>query len=66
MGDRPCGVDATAFAMLAGLLTPFFDSALRERAEGYGNLVAYTDRMMARFFSDFPWGVAAAKTVEMA
>jgi glutathione S-transferase len=66
MGDRPCGVDATAFAMLAGLLTPFFDSALRERAGGYGNLVAYTDRMMARFFPDFPWGVTAAKSAEMA
>jgi glutathione S-transferase len=66
MGERPCGVDATAFAMLAGLLTPFFDSALRERAEGYGNLVAYTDRMMTRFFPDFPWGVSAAKTAEMA
>lgn len=65
MGERPCSVDATAFAMLAAVLTPFFDSGLRERALGYANLVAYTDRMMARFFPDFAWGVQSAKTVEM-
>ena len=26
MGDKPCGIDATAFGALAGILTPFFDS----------------------------------------
>ena len=31
MGDTPCGTDATAFGALAGILTPFFDSQLRER-----------------------------------
>ena len=31
MGDKPCGTDATAFGALAGILTPFFDSKLRER-----------------------------------
>jgi len=46
MGERPSGVDATMFGMLAGILTPFFDSALRRRAESYPNLVAYTDRLM--------------------
>ncbi len=56
MGDRPAGVDAVAFAMLAGLMTPFFDSPLRRRAERYGNLVAYVDRMMARCYPDHPWG----------
>lgn len=58
MGDRPSGVDAIAFAQLAALLTPHFDSPLRRQAEGFLNLSAYTDRMMARFFPDFVWSRA--------
>ena len=30
---HPVGVDATAFAMLAAIMTPFFDSPLRREAE---------------------------------
>jgi len=56
MGDCPVGVDATAFAALAGILTPFFDSPLRRHAESYANLVAYTARLMAHYFPDHPWG----------
>ena len=64
MGDRPCGADATAFALLAGLLTPFFDSPLRQRALRHDNLTAYVDRLMARFFPDHPWeGLSTAKTL---
>jgi glutathione S-transferase len=59
-GDRPCGTDATAFAVLAGLLTPFFESSLRSRAERYTNLVDYTDRMMAEYFPDHSWKQAIA------
>lgn len=55
MGDEPSGVDAIAFAQLAGLLTPHFDSPLRRQAEGFLNLSTYTDRMMARFYPDFVW-----------
>ena len=55
MGARPCGADATVFAVLAMILTPHFDTALRRRAEGYGALVAYVDRLMARFYPEFPW-----------
>lgn len=58
MGEQPRGVDAIAFAQLAGLLTPHFDSPLRRAAEGFANLSAYTDRMMARFFPDFVWSRA--------
>ncbi|XXX76756.1 glutathione S-transferase family protein [Sorangium sp. So ce134] len=54
-GGRPAGVDATAFAVLAGILTPFFDSPLRRRAEGFANLVAYTARLMREFYPDHPW-----------
>ncbi len=55
MGDRPCGVDATAFGVLAGLLTPFFDSPLRDRACEFANLVAYVDRMMAQYYPEHAW-----------
>jgi glutathione S-transferase len=55
MGDAPCGADATAFGIVAGILTPFFASPLRERARQFGNLVAYVDRMMGRYYPDFAW-----------
>jgi len=55
MGDTPCGTDATAFGALAGILTPFFASQLRERAEQFQNLTAYVDRMMLRYYPDFAW-----------
>ncbi|CCE11502.1 conserved hypothetical protein [Bradyrhizobium sp. STM 3843] len=59
MGDKPCGTDATAFAVLAGILTPFFESDLRRRVETFGNLVAYVDRMMAQYYPEFAWSTAA-------
>jgi glutathione S-transferase len=55
-GDAPSAVDATAFAMLAGVLTPYFDTPLRRAAAGYPKLVAYVDRGMARFYPAFAWG----------
>ena len=55
MGEVPCGTDATAFATLAGILTPFFDSQLRERTELFQNLTAYVDRMMLQYYPDFAW-----------
>jgi glutathione S-transferase len=54
-GPRPCGADATVFAFLASTLTPFFTGELRRRAEGFGTLVAYVDRLMARFYPQFEW-----------
>lgn len=53
LGAEPCGVDATAFAMIAGTLTPFFDMKLRTVAAGHANLVAYSERMMRQFYPDF-------------
>ena len=55
MGEVPCGADATAFGALSGILTPFFESKLRARAEQFGNLVGYVERMMRRHYSDFAW-----------
>jgi glutathione S-transferase len=61
MGSRPCGADATVFAVLAMILTPHFESELRRRARAFGNLVAYVDRLMAQFYPEFPWNVAAPR-----
>ncbi len=55
MGERPCGADATAFAVLAGIMTPYFDSPLRQRLMQFANLTAYVDRMMARFYPEHEW-----------
>lgn len=49
MGARPSAVDATAAAMLAAVLTPFFSSPLQRAAATHDNLVAYTRRVLARF-----------------
>jgi glutathione S-transferase len=59
-GSRPCGADATVFAVLAGILTPFFTGEIRRRAEGFGNLVAYVDRLMAQFYPEFEWDLEAS------
>jgi glutathione S-transferase len=55
MGEAPCGTDATAFGALAGILTPFFTSPLRQRTEQFGNLVAYVDRTMLQYYPEFAW-----------
>ena len=55
MGSRPCGADATAFAVLAALYTPHFPCQMRTAALRFGNLTAYCDRLMALFYPDFAW-----------
>jgi glutathione S-transferase len=55
MGERPTGVDATAFALLAAVMTPFFESPLQARALGYPNLVGYVERMMRLHFPEHAW-----------
>jgi glutathione S-transferase len=57
MGQRPTGIDAMTFALLAAVLTPYFDSPLRRRAEGFRTLVDYTGRMMREFYPDHAWPV---------
>jgi glutathione S-transferase len=61
MGARPCGADATAFAVLAALYTPHFPCQLRTAALRFTNLVAYCDRLMALFYPDFAWAPLAPK-----
>lgn len=53
LGDRPCGADASVFAQLASVLTPWFESPVRDAAAAHDNLVAYSRRMMAAHFPDF-------------
>jgi glutathione S-transferase len=65
-GDRPCGADATVFAVLAGVLTPYFDSDLRRAAEDYPDLVRYVDRLMAQFYPDHPWRADVGAEAEAA
>lgn len=55
MGDEPCGADAFVFATLAGAMTPFFSSPLRDEAIRYPTLVAYVSRMFDRFYPEFAW-----------
>jgi glutathione S-transferase len=61
MGGAPCGVDATAFGALAGILTPFFTSKLRTQVEKFDNLTAYVDRMMGQYYPEFAWTPARAR-----
>lgn len=58
-GARPTGSDAIVYAILAGILTPFFDTELRRMALGHPNLVAHAARMQARFYPDFEAALAA-------
>jgi glutathione S-transferase len=51
--DGMTSVDAIVFGQLAGILTPYFDSPLRRRAEQFDNLVDYVDRMMTRCYPAF-------------
>jgi len=68
LGDKPCvlseepsSADATAFAMVAAVVTPFFDTRLRDAAMRYDNLVCYSERMMERFYPGFASPALAAE-----
>ncbi len=50
MGDEPTGLDATAFAFVAGALCPTFATALRHAVERHRNLKAYLGRMTERYY----------------
>ncbi len=53
MGEAPSGADATVFPFMAHALCPLFETAILTCAEQRPNLVAYRDRLMARYFPDF-------------
>ena len=52
-GDTPTGTDASAYATLTAALSTQFESDVRKAAESFPNLVAFRDRMQARFHPDF-------------
>jgi glutathione S-transferase len=53
MGNQVCGADATAFAFIAGSLSPVFESPAHDKARSLPSLIAYRDRMMAEFYPKF-------------
>jgi glutathione S-transferase len=53
MGDAPCGLDATAFAFIAGATSKTFESPVHDKARSLPNLIAYRDRMLAEFYPGF-------------
>lgn len=53
MGPAPSAVDATAFAMVASLLTPVFQTRLRDFTEERVNLTSYRDRLLREFYPSF-------------
>ncbi len=59
MGDEPTGSDAAVFGMLAAVMTPHFETRLRDAALAHENLPRYTARMMKRYFPDFVAQIAA-------
>ena len=51
MGERPCGADAMAYAIIASLSSHHFNSALIAIIEAHPNLTAYRDRMQKQYFA---------------
>lgn len=51
LGATPRTIDATVFAFVWSLLDAPFESPVRERARGLGNLVDYVRRMRAVYFA---------------
>jgi glutathione S-transferase len=51
-GSEPTTYDATVYAFVAGVLCPAFDNELRKHAATKKNLVAYADRIKAKYWSD--------------
>ena len=49
MGERPCGADAGVFGQVAGAISPSFDNELTALARSYPNLLAYSERLMAKY-----------------
>ena len=66
MGGQPCGADAFIFATLAGAMTPYFNSPVRDAAIARPRLVAYVTRMMDRYYPDFEWDAGITETKQAA
>lgn len=51
-GETLGGADASLFGCILAASTPFFDTPVREAVMRHPNLVAYRDRMLARFYPE--------------
>ncbi len=51
MGAGPTKADATVHAFVCNLLAEPFTTPLRDATRRHANLVAYNQRMLARFFA---------------
>ena len=49
LGDEPTGADASVFPIVLSNITPTFETRLRPFVEAHPNLLAYVERMRARF-----------------
>jgi glutathione S-transferase len=49
-GEQPCGADATVFGFVTGLITPPLSSPIIDAGRRHPKLVAYRDRINARYF----------------
>jgi glutathione S-transferase len=52
MGDAPCAADAFVFGIVTAILTPPLESPVRTAIERQTNLVAYRDRITAKYFAE--------------
>ena len=59
-GETMGGTDASLFAGLAAALTPHFDTPVRDALLKHRNLVAYSERMMRRFYPTLAKAESAA------
>lgn len=55
LGEAPTCADASVAAVLISCATEFFDTPLSGLVRQHANLVAYMDRMKARYFADVTW-----------
>jgi len=60
MGDKPCAADATMAAFIIGLLVPDFETRVRTAIQGHANLVAYSRRILDRYFPSLERAAVAA------
>lgn len=55
LGDFPTALDAVAYGVLAACAAPIFETRLKDMVASHANLVAYLERMEARFFGEDRW-----------
>ena len=61
LGETPTCPDATVAAVLISCATEFFDTPLSGLVRQHTNLVAYIERMKARYFTHAAWPAAEAE-----